>query len=92
MQQAEFMNLLRTIFFIILIYYAFRFLARIFAPILMKRMVNKMQQKAQQQYNHQQNTHSTKAGEGETIIDKKPNTSKQSNNSVGEYVDFEEID
>lgn len=85
------MGLLRTILIILIIYYAFRFFAKIFAPILMKKMVSKMQQKAQQQYNQpRQNTASAK--EGETIIDKKPNTQKSSNNSVGDYVDFEEID
>ena len=50
-----------------------------------------MQKRAEQQFNQQrQNTTSTR--EGETVIDRKPNTSKQSNDSVGEYVDFEEID
>lgn len=83
------MALLRTIAIILLVYYAFRFLARLFAPFLMKKMVSKMQQKAQQQYNHQQ---TTSAKEGETVIDKKPQKQKQSNDSVGEYVDFEEID
>ena len=29
---------------------------------------------------------------GETVIDKKPNSTKQSDKSVGEYIDFEEID
>jgi ubiquinone biosynthesis protein UbiJ len=86
--------LFRTLAIIIIVYYVLRWLAKIFAPILMKRMVNKMQQKAQQQqqqYNqHRQNT--TQAREGETIIDKKPNTPKQSSDDVGEYVDFEEID
>ena len=52
-----------------------------------------MQQKAQKQYNtsHQQ-TETSSTKEGETIIDKKPNSKNQGNNSVGEYVDFEEID
>lgn len=85
------MGLLRTILIIIFVYYALRFLTRLFAPVLMKRMVSKMQQRAEQQFNQQrQNTTSTK--EGETVIDRKPNSSKQSNDSVGEYVDFEEID
>lgn len=86
------MGLLKTLFIILLVYYGFRFLARIFAPVLMKNMVSKMQEKAQQQYNHQQKQHSTSAKEGETVIDRKPNSSKEGNNSVGEYVDFEEID
>ncbi len=89
MQQAGPMSFLRTIFIIILIYYIFKFLARLFAPYLMKKMVNKMQQKAQNQYNNQQNTSNVK--EGETVIDKAPKTSN-SNNSVGEYVDYEEVD
>ena len=50
---------------------------------------DKVQKKAQQQYGEKQ---SSTVKEGETIIDKKPNNSKESNNSVGEYVDFEEID
>ena len=90
-------NLLRTLLIIVIVIYALRFLARIFAPILMKRMVSKMQQQAQQQqqqrqqqYNQRRNT--TQAREGETVIDKKPSTPKQSNDDVGEYVDFEEID
>lgn len=87
-------TLLRTLTIIIVVFYLLRWLTKIFAPILMRRMVNKMQQKAQQQqqqYNqHKQNT--TKAREGETVIDKKPSSTKQSSSDVGEYVDFEEID
>ena len=93
MQEAELMGLLRTLLIIVFVYYAFRFLARIFAPILMKKVVNKMQDKAQQQYNQQnQNRQNSSTKEGETIIDRKPNSKTQGNNSVGEYVDFEEID
>lgn len=91
MQEAGPMGLLRTIFVLVLIYYVFKFLARLFAPYLMKKMVNKMQEKASQQYNsNHQNT--TTVREGETIIDKTPKNAKESNKSVGEYVDFEEID
>ncbi|WP_407267692.1 DUF4834 family protein [Tenacibaculum maritimum] len=80
---------LRTIFFIILIYYAFKYLMKLFGPYLMKRMVSKMQEKANAQFG-QQEENITK--EGETVIDKKPKSNKGSNNSVGEYIDFEEID
>ncbi len=83
------MGLLRTILVILLIYYGFKFLARLFAPYLMKKMVNKMQQKAQNQHRNQQQPD---VKVGETIIDKKPNTNNQSNNSVGEYVDYEEVE
>ena len=89
MQQADLMGFLRTILIFLIIYYSFRFLARIFAPIILKKVVGNMQEKAQRSY-RQTSDSSTK--EGETIIDKKPNSKTQSNNSVGEYVDFEEID
>jgi len=85
------MGLLRTILIILLVYYAFRFFARLFAPFLIKKMASKMQERAQQQYN-QQRQQTTSTREGETVIDRKPNQQNQSNNSVGEYVDFEEID
>lgn len=88
MQQAGPMNFFRTIIIIILIYYIFKFLAKLFAPYLMKKMVNKMQEKAQGQHQHS----NPNVKEGETIIDKKPVKSNQSNNSVGEYVDYEEVD
>ena len=89
MQQADLMGFLRTILIFLIVYYSFRFLARIFAPILLKKVVGNMQEKAKRSY-RQTSDSSTK--EGETIIDKKPNSKTQSNNSVGEYVDFEEID
>jgi|TARA_R110000787_G_scaffold19150_4_gene57864 hypothetical protein len=93
MQEAELMGLLRTLLIIVFIYYAFRFLARIFAPLLMKKVVNKMKEKAQQQYNQQNpQKQNSSTREGETIIDKKPNSKNEGKSSVGEYVDFEEID
>jgi|TARA_B100000768_G_scaffold146024_1_gene139021 hypothetical protein len=93
MQQAELMGLFRTLLIFIFVYYAFRFLVRIFGPLLIKKAVGNMQAKAQKKYtdqNQQREDSSTK--EGETIIDKNPSSKNQGNNSVGEYVDFEEID
>ena len=90
MQEAGFVNVVKTILIIVFCYYLFKFLARLFAPYLLKKAMSKMQEKAQQQYNHQQK--STNVKEGETVIDRKPQSSNNSNNNVGEYVDFEEID
>lgn len=83
------MNFLRTILIIILVYYVLKFLVKLFAPYLLKKAVDKVQKKATQQYNNQQES---TVDEGKTVVDKKPQTTKQSNNTVGEYVDFEEID
>jgi len=82
------MGLIKTLLIIGIFYYGFKFLARMFGPLLMKKAVDKMQQKANQNYNNQQST----VKEGETVIDKKPNTTKRVNEDVGDYVDFEEID
>lgn len=84
------MGLLKTLLILLFIYYAFRFLARLFAPYLMKKAVEKMQEKAEQQFGNQQKESSVK--EGETVIDKRPTSNKESNKDVGEYIEFEEID
>jgi len=90
MQEAGPVNFMRTILIIILIYYAFKLIARYVLPFFLKQFIHKMQDKAQQQYGNQQQE--TNVNVGETSIDKKPNDQAKSNNSVGEYVDYEEID
>ncbi|MEN8702805.1 MAG: DUF4834 family protein [Polaribacter sp.] len=84
------MGLLKTIFFLVLFYYAFKFVAKLFAPFLLNKVASTMQQKAAEQFGKQQAKSTVK--EGETIIDKAPRKEAQSKNNVGEYVDFEEID
>ncbi|MDP3314220.1 DUF4834 family protein [Lutibacter sp.] len=82
------MGLLRTIAIIIIVYYVFTFLSRIFLPIFFKKVVENVEKKYKEQQNQQHQT--TKGKVGETVIDKKPNL-KESSNEVGEYVDYEEI-
>ncbi len=81
------MGLLRTILVILLIYYGFKMISRYLLPFFLKRFINNIQNRANQQHQNQPNVKV-----GETIIDKKPNTNNQSNNSVGEYVDYEEVE
>lgn len=84
------MGFLKTILFLVLFYYAFKFFAKLFAPFLIKKVANKMQEKAEQQFRSQQPKSTVK--EGETVIDKAPVKNTNGKNTVGEYVDFEEID
>lgn len=84
------LSLLRWLFIALLIYYVLKILARIFFPILFKKvMKNAAQRMKDQQQKQYQNTTETKVGE--TIIEKKP---PQSTNTkkVGEYIDYEEIE
>jgi len=83
------MGLLRTIIVILAFYYVFKIITRYVLPFFLKRFINKVQDNVRQQQGGQQDP---KVNVGETIIDKKPGESNQSNNSVGEYVDYEEVD
>ena len=87
------MGLLKTLFFILIIFYGFKFLARLMAPFLMKKAAETIKKKAEQQFGGQQRQQErSSVKEGETIIDKKPGDQQESKKTVGEYVDFEEIE
>lgn len=84
------MGLLKILFYLLLFYYAFKFLARLLAPFLVKKAAETIQKKAEQQFGGQEPK--TTVREGETIIDKAPKSNSQGKKTVGEYVDFEEIE
>ncbi|REE25618.1 DUF4834 family protein [Winogradskyella pacifica] len=90
------MGLLRTILIILLVYFGFKILARLFAPLLLKFVAKKAEEKFGGQFggfqNPNQQRQEQKQKEGETIIDKMPNNNSSSNQKVGEYIDYEEID
>ncbi|WP_139959401.1 DUF4834 family protein [Flavicella sediminum] len=93
MQEAGIITFFRTIGIILLVIYGLKFIARYVLPFVLTRAVKKAQERAQQnQSNYQSQQQETKVGE--TIIDKKTVHNKQSNtdNTVGEYVDYEEVD
>lgn len=83
-------GLLKTLFIFFLFYYVFKFLVKLLAPFLVKKVADTMKKKAEEQYGNSQPKSNVK--EGETIIDKAPSNNSQTKNSVGDYVDFEEID
>lgn len=83
---------MKTLFILLIIYFGLKYLAKLFAPYLMKKAAETIQKKAAQQYQGQQQQQKSSVKEGETIIDKAPKANTQSKNSVGEYVDFEEIE
>lgn len=91
LQEASLYGFVRTILIILLVYYGLKILTRIFAPYLVKYMSKKMQQKFEGQFGQQQHQEQSHK-EGETVIDKMPNRTKSSENKVGEYVDYEEIE
>lgn len=76
-------SLVRTLLWIIAIYYIIKFLARIFLPVIAKKVVEKASQQFQQQ---QENIKNQKTTQNQTV--EKPKKKK----IVGDYVDFEEIE
>ncbi|WP_422104615.1 DUF4834 family protein [Winogradskyella sp.] len=96
MQEASVMGLLRTLLIILLIWFGLKILARLFAPFLMRFVAKKAEERFGQQFggfqNQAQQREAQKRKEGETVIDKMPQQQKSSNDKVGEYIDYEEID
>jgi len=90
--EAGIAGLFKMILYILAFYYISKFLMKLFGPYLLKKAVNKVQKKAEQQFKNQQQQQQNDVETGKTVVDKKPQNIQQSNNSVGEYVDFEEID
>lgn len=87
------MSVLRTILIILLVYYGFKILARFFGPLILKYFTKKATERFGGQFRdfNNQKQQQTKQKEGEISIDKMPEN-KTSNKSVGEYVDYEEIE
>jgi len=90
MQEAGLMNFLRTILIILLIYYGLKLIGRLVFPIFIKKMMQNVEQRYGQQ-RRQQEPPKPHFKEGETVIDKAPKQVK-SNDNVGEYVDYEDLE
>lgn len=88
MQEASLQGILRTILIIMLLYYGMKFVGRILFPVFFQKMVKNFEKQARQ---HQNDQAQPNQKVGETIVDKVPDM-RQSSNSVGEYVDYEEVD
>jgi hypothetical protein len=83
MQEAGLSTLIGDIFILFIIYYAIKFLARLFLPVLAKKVVEKASEQFQQQQDKYQNTTTNQ----QTKTDKPRETKK-----VGEYIDYEEVE
>jgi hypothetical protein len=89
MQEASIPGLI-WILIIILGYYLVKWMARVLLPVFLHKVVKNFERKVQEQQGYSPPENNVK--EGETVIDKKPSQGKESNNNVGEYVDYEEVD
>lgn len=93
METASFNGLLKFLLYAIAFYYVFKFLARIFLPVLVKKAVEKAGENFQQQqkaYQSNQNKY-TAAGDQINYPNAKSDKPRETK-KVGEYVDYEEIE
>jgi len=82
------MGLLKTILGIVLFYYAFKFIARIFFPYLLKIFVSKAQQNMHDKFNQQHSGQQQE--EGEVRIKSKQQS--KIHQVEAEDVDFEDVE
>lgn len=91
------MGFIKTVLIILFIYQGFKVLARFFAPFLMRYAAKKVQEKFKGQMGQQmggfdqQNKPTPKEGEVQ-VKSKISSKDKINTESVGDYVDFEEVD
>ena len=89
-------GLLKTILILVVIYYAWKMLFRLFFPVIAKKVVNKAQQNMEDRMRHaqeQQDGYSASTQEGDVVVQKGAEKKKSGSipDSDGEYVEFEEI-
>jgi len=65
---------------------------RLIAPFLLRQMSNKMNDNFRNAKRNNPKRNNPKKREGEESNDKMPKRNKQSNNNIGDYVDYEELD
>ncbi|MBP4140063.1 MULTISPECIES: DUF4834 family protein [Flavobacterium] len=94
MQEASFLGLLKAIMWMMAFYYIFKFLAKIFLPVLVKKAVEKAGENFQRQQQYSQDTswQKTRTSQDEIIIDTANVKNPRETKKVGDYVDYEEID
>lgn len=87
------MTFLKTILIVLLVYFGLKFLIRLATPYIMRYLSKKASQQFEKFFGDIPNMNNqTQEKEGSITIDKMPKRNPQSNNKVGEYVDYEEVE
>ena len=87
------MTFLKTILIILLVYYALKIILKFSKPFMMRYVAKKANERFGQGFGQNSyNTNNSTQTEGDITIDKSQANTKTSKSSVGEYVDFEEVE
>lgn len=87
------MAFLKTILIILLVYYLFKTVIKLFAPKILNYAAKKTEAHFKERFGDfmPENT-SNEEQVGDVIINKKSTQKKESSEKVGDYIDYEEID
>lgn len=87
------MTFLKTLLIILLVYYGVKIIFKFAKPYMMRYIAKKATERFGQAFGQNPyQTTSQKEKEGEISIDKSQANTKTSKSTVGDYVDFEELD
>lgn len=87
------MGFLKTILIVLLVYYTLKLLAKWFAPRLFRYAAKKTEEHFKEKFEGFADQNRTAEEQvGDIIIEKKTKKKTSSSNTVGEYIDFEEIE
>lgn len=93
MQIASFTGFIKALFYMIAFYYIFRFLAKLFLPLLVKKVVEKAGENMQKQQQRSQDASWKKTQTKDEVLYNTANAKNpRETKKVGDYVDYEEID
>jgi len=86
------MKFIQTFLIILLIFFGLRILFRFLSPYIMRYLAKKVGERFQNMAQGRGYKEPAAKKEGETVIDRVPHRDQTSNKTVGEYIDYEEID
>nr|WP_317048675.1 DUF4834 family protein [Flavobacterium glaciei] len=87
------MGFIKAIIYMIAFYYIFRFLAKLFLPLIVKKVVQKAGENMQKQQQYAQDNSWKKTQTKDEVIYNTANAKNpRETKKVGDYVDYEEID
>jgi len=86
------MTFLKTLLIILLVYFGLKILWKFFAPTITRYLAKKMSERFERAFQGGNFQEPSTTKEGNVTIETPPKPSKTSNNTVGEYVDYEEVE
>ena len=86
------MTFLKTILIVLLVYFGLKFLLKWAYPYIMRYVAKKAGKQFEKMFQQGANPNNNAPEAGKTTIDRNPIGQKKSKTSVGEYVDYEDVE